>query len=153
MNGFLAALDNNATPPVNPFSLSGNVVWPSPFLVQTYTPAETIAQTRLFGDCPTRLIRFVKAIQLLLLVEDSVLSSSIALADPTITYENQLQGQAAGVDPSYLNAVSDALGQMPNLDPSILPDDLLQVWKNALCNADKLATFVVYFGRKNAVSA
>ena len=148
MNGFLASLDNNATAPVNGMSTTGNVLWPSPFLVQTYTDAEQEIQVRLFGACPTRFIRFAKSIQLLWLVEDSVLSSSILETDPAITYANQLTGQLEGVSATYLTAATDALAQLDYMQPGILENDLREVWETALTPADKLAAFVVHFGRK-----
>jgi hypothetical protein len=150
MNGFLAALDNIATAPVNVMSTTGNVLWPTPFLVQTYTAAEEAEQTRLFGNCPTRFVRFAKAIQLLWLVEDSVLAAAIAEVDSVITYRDQLIGQLTDVDPLYLHAVSDALGQLPFMQESILDQDLRAVWEKSITPADRLATFVVHFGRKHA---
>jgi hypothetical protein len=147
MNGFLATLDNNATPPVNGLSTTGNVLWPSPFLVQAYTQAEAEVQTRLFGDCPTRFSRFAKAIQLLWLVEDSVLADSIAAADPSITYRAQLVGQLTGVATAYLHAVNDALAQLPTMQSDVLEPDLREVWENTVTPADRLAAFVVHFGR------
>lgn len=150
MNGFLAALDNNATAPVNGSSTTGDVLWPAPFLVQTYTTAEAEVQTRLFGDCPTRFVRFAKAIQLLWLVEDSVLVESIVETDPSITYRAQLTGQLTGVYIGYLQAVSDALAQLEFMQPDILEADLREVWEHSITPADKLAAFVVHFGRKYA---
>lgn len=150
MNGFLAALDNNATPPVNGLSTTGNVLWPTPFLAQSYTSTESEIQTRLFGDCPTRFVRFAKAIQLLWLVEDSVLSDSIAAVDPVITYSAQLDGQLVGVNANYLHAVSDALSQLVHMQPDVLSADLRNVWEHSITPADKLAAFVVHFGRKHA---
>ncbi len=147
MNGFIAALDNNATPPVNPLSTTGNVLWPSPFLVQAYTQEERELQTRLFGDCPTRFDRFAKTIQLLWLVEDSVLASSIEARDPSITYRAQLVGQLEGVTASQLHAVTDALAQLPFMKPTILEADLREVWGASVTPADRLAAFVVHFGR------
>lgn len=150
MNGFLAALDNNATPPVNVSSTTGNVLWPSPFLVQVYTTAEAEVQARLFGDCPTRFIRFAKAIQLLWAVEDSVLATAIDAVDPSITYRAQLVGQLEGVAGSSLSAVSDALAQLQYMQSDILEADLLRVWEHSITPVDKLAAFIVHFGRKHA---
>lgn len=156
MNGFLAALDNNATPPVNPGSPTGNVVWPSPFHVQVYTPLEVELQARLFGNCPARLDRFAKAIQLLWVVEESVLVDRIKATDPTITYDSahfgtpQLVGQLNWIDPAYLHATTDALAQLPWLNVSMLAPDLKYVWEHALNDVDKLAAVVTHFGSKYA---
>lgn len=150
MNGFLAALDNTATPPINGASTTGDVLWPDPFLVQSYTQQEAALQVQLFGDCPTRLIRFVKAIQLLWLVEDSFLAYTIAVVDPVITYREQLVGQLTSVDPAYLHAASDALAQLSFMAPDVLESDVRAVWENSVTPADKLAAFVVHFGRKYA---
>ena len=150
MNGFLATLDNISTPPVNGLSTTGNVLWPSPFFTQTYTPDEQEARYRLFGDCPTRFTTFAKAIQLLWLVEDSVLSDAILETDPVITYANQLIGQLEGVATDDLKAATQAIAQLPYMKTSILDDDLREVWEHALSPVDKVATFIVHFGRKYA---
>jgi hypothetical protein len=118
--------------------------------VQIYTVQEQEAQARLFGDCPSRFIRFAKAIQLLWLVEDSVLVDSIERVDPSITYRAQLVGQLTGVLPAYLHAATDALAQLPFMSPSILETELHEVWEHSVTPVDKLAAFVVHFGRKHA---
>lgn len=151
MNGFLAALDNISSAPVNGLSTTGNVVWPSPFLVRSYSIAENEVRVRLFGDCPTRFIHFVKSIQLLWLVEDSVLSAAIAQTDPSITYTRaQLVGQFEGIATDYRYAVRDALAQLPGINPDILEEDLRRVWDASITPADKLAACVVHFGRMYA---
>jgi hypothetical protein len=152
MNGFLAALDNTATAPVNPASTTGNVAWPSPFYTRVYSPKEAELNRRLFGNCPTRIVRFVKAIQLLWLVEDSVLSSKILATDRKITYNRaQLIGQLESVSSAYKKAASGALMQLPFMDVSeILSQELQSVWDSALTPVDKVAAVVVHFGMKNA---
>lgn len=152
MNGFLAALDNNATAPVNPSSTVGDVVWPSPFYVHTFTPAEAELQVRLFGNTSTRLSRFVKSIQLLWLVEDSVLSSYIRSTDPIITYDNaQLVGQFEGVSGDERLAIDEALAQLPFMRvDGVISNELRDVFDTALSPADRLAAVVVHFGSKYA---
>lgn len=151
MNGFLAALDNISTPPVNPSSLTGDIPWPSPFKVQTYEPWESELYVRIFGNSPTRFIHFAQAIQLMWAVQDSVLAHVILRTDPTITYDDrQLVGQFEGVSTDYRKTTGIALTQLPNMDVSRLPGEYAEVWKNALSPVDKLAAVVAYFGAKYA---
>lgn len=149
MNQFLAGLDNIATPPVNGSSTTGNVIWPSPFYTRIYTPYEQATRARLFGYVPDRLTNFIKAIQLLWLVEDSVCAPYITSRDPVITYtHNQLIGQFAGISSTYEYAIDQALVQFPEIDGNQLPlsPDLLSIWTNALSTGDRLAAVVTHFG-------
>jgi hypothetical protein len=147
MNLFLATLDNNATPPVSGTSTTGNVSWPSPFKVITYTNDELALRALLFGPAPDRFTLFVQSIQFLWLVENSVLAHVITETDPLITYNTaQLVGQLTGISQTYLSAVDTALANMSDMNPSLLTGELLDTWNNSLAKTDKLAAVVAYFG-------
>jgi hypothetical protein len=149
MNRFLASLDNNATPPVNPSSTTGNVPWPSPFYVHTFTAGETTARTALFGSPATRLLNFTTAIQLLWVVEHSVISSVIAETDPVITYtETQLVGQFAGVGDENRQVTSLALISTIDFVPDFLSDRLANVYYKSMSRYDRLAALIAHFGMK-----
>ena len=109
-------------------------------------------RTRLYGECPTRFIHFTRSIQLLWLVQNSVLTDVITRTDPLITYgDQQLSGQFNGISETYRDTVALALAQMSNMDVTNLPDEYLAVWNTALSKADRLAAVVAYFGAKYAV--
>lgn len=149
MNRFLASLDNNATAPVNPSSTTGDIPWPSPFYVHTFTVNETIARTALFGTTASRLLNFTTAIQLLWVVENSVISAVIAETDPVITYtEAQLVGQFEGVANENRQAASLALVVTIDFVPDFLSDDLANVYYKALSRYDRLAALIAHFGTK-----
>jgi len=149
MNKFLATLDNISTPPVSGTSTTGNVIWPSPFYTRVYTQYEQETRARLFGYVPDRFTNFVKAIQLLWLVEDSICAPYIMSQDPVITYtHDQLVGQFNGISQTYEYAIDEALVQFPEIDGNQLPlsQDLLGIWTNALSRGDRLAAIVTHFG-------
>ncbi len=149
MNKFLATLDNTSTPPVSGSSTTGNVIWPSPFYTRVFTQYEQEVRARLFGYVPNRFTNFVKAIQLLWLVEDSICAPYITSQDPVITYTHaQLVGQFAGISQTYEYAIDEALVQFDEIDGNQLPlsQDLLAIWTNALSRGDRLAAIITHFG-------
>lgn len=150
MNGFLVTLDNNATPPVNGSSVVGNVLWPAVYAPRTFNADETAARAILFGTPSSRLLNFTTAIQLLWVVENSVLKDRIVDYDPLITYsDTQLVGQFAGVALSDRQVVSTALASFDTIPFSFLADDLMQVYANSLSRLDRLAAIIVHFGTKS----
>lgn len=147
INSFLATLHNSPTPPVNPQSTAGDIVWPSPFPARDYTPEEMGVVLWLLGQ-PGDFNHFLASVQLLMLVEQSVLASHILADDPRITYDRtQLLGQFE--DTTFNRSrVSTLLGSMP-ATPSFLNQELAEVYRNGI-GIERLAALVVHFGRRNA---
>jgi uncharacterized protein (DUF1501 family) len=152
INSFLVTLVNSATPPVNPSSLVGDVLWPTIYRVKTYTPVEEAALQILFNDDGDYLHYFLTAIQMLFVVESSVMVSSITADDPRTSYNRvQLLGQFEGVDPltySY-QQVNRMLASLPDLQAeTFLTGDELQVYRSSLSPLDKLAAVLSFFGKR-----
>jgi len=153
INSFLVTLVNNPTPPVNGSSVVGNVLWPAIYRTQTYTPVEAGARGLLFADDGDYLHTFLTAIQMLFLVESSVVSNQIYADDPRTSYSRaQLLGQFEGVDPlvySY-QAGGRLLAALPEIPAeNFLSGDLLLAYRSSLAATDRLAAIIAHFGRRS----
>jgi hypothetical protein len=147
INSFLVTLTNTETPPVNPNSTGGNVLWPDNVLVKTYTGPAELARTVLFDNESDDLKRFLTAIQLLWVVENSVLAPLITADDPRISYtKEQLLGQftMAVYTPQQISRILGSFDDIPALQ--FLQGDLLVTYRSALSRMDKLAAIISYFG-------
>ena len=147
INSFLVTLTNSQTAPVNPSSTTGNVLWPDNVLVKPYTGAAALAEAILFNNETVLLNRFLIAIQLLWVVEDSVLSATITQDDPRISYtREQLLGQFNAVvyDPQQITRILTSFDDIRALE--FLQGDLLETYRSALSRMDKLAAIIAYFG-------
>lgn len=147
INSFLVHLQNSETPPVNPLSTTGDILWPDNVRVRTYTGTEAIANDILFAGEVDSLARFLLAIQLLWVVEDSVRANTILAHDPRITYtRRQLAGQFAE-QAGFEQHVSHQLQNLDRLQAlSFLQGDNLRVYRTALSDHDRLACVVAHFG-------
>jgi len=98
------------------------------------------------------MLNFTTAIQLLWVVENSVLAARIVQIDPIVTYtESQLIAQFSGVDSVHKQAVTAALVSITNLRADFLPTELASIYQSAFSKYDKLAALVTYFGTKTPV--
>ena len=152
LNSFLVTLVNDPTPPVNGASQVGDILWPSIYRVKTYTAAEAAALQILFDYDGDYLHTLLTAIQMLFVVESSVMASSITADDSQISYTRvQLLGQFEGVDPltySY-QQVNQMLQSLPDLQAeTFLTGDSLLVYRSSLSNVDKLAAVISHFGKR-----
>ncbi len=150
INSFLASLHNSATPPVNPSSVHGDVLWPSPLQVQTFSGDAGVAEEILFGAQYDNLARFLLSIQLLWVVEESVCADTIQADDSRITYtREQLVGQFVD-QTGYEQHVSAVLAQLPSIPAhGFLTGRLLEVYRSALSPLDRLAAVIAYFGMRH----
>ena len=151
INSFLVTLYNDGTQPTNPSSAVGDVLWPSNYLAATRTPAEQLADRILFDGQPAGLTRFLTAIQLLWVVEESVVADRITADDPRISYTTeQLVGQFIN-QPTYdTQAVSGAVTQLARMNPlAFLTGELLTVYRSALSPMDRLAAVIAHLGARN----
>ena len=149
INSFLVSLHNSGTAPVNPSSLVGDVLWPDPVELKTYSGAAAVADGILFNGT-TGFDRFLIAIQLLWVVEESVLADTITYDDRRVTYTRaQLAGQfidQSGYD-QQVSRVLDSFSEIKALD--FLQDYLLSVYRSALSPLDRLAAVIAEFGLRN----
>lgn len=150
INSFLVTLQNSGTQPTNPSSVVGDVFWPDPVSVKTYTGDAAVGEEVLFAGETDNLARFLLAIQLLWVVEESVLADTITADDPRITYtRDQLVGQFEGQSgfEQHISSLLSDFGVIDALD--FLDGDLLFTYRAALSPLDKLAAVVVFYGRRN----
>ncbi len=150
INSFLATLHNSATAPTNDESTVGDVLWPDPYTVKTYTGPAVLANNILFAN-QTGLEHFLTAIQLLWVVEESVLADQILVDDPRISYnEQQLLGQFVELPDYDLQQISRIISRFDEL-PALqyLTGEYLHVYRSALSRLDKLAAVICFFGRRN----
>ncbi len=149
INSFLATLHNDDTPPVSGSSTTGDVLWPSPLTVKTYTGAAALANIILFEN-QSGFNHFLTAIQLLWVVQESVLADQILVDDPRVSYnEQQLLGQfedASGYDLQQISRIISRFDDIPALQ--FLVGDDLHVYRSALSRLDKLAAIICFFGRR-----
>ena len=150
INSFLVTLYNNATQPTNPLSEVGDIAWPQTYLPRTYTPAEQEALAILFGPyAAVGLPRFLAAIQLLFVVQESVCADLITVDDRRITYtQAQLAGQFNGVlvgtyDPKH---ISNVMKNAQFINTSFLTGRLLGVNTSSLCATDRLSAVIAHLG-------
>lgn len=151
INSFLVTLHNSATQPTNPSSLVGDVLWPSPYTPKVYTGAEQLANTLLFDGEADPLFHFLTAIQLLWVVQESVLVDQILLNDVRTSYnETQLIGQFEDT-PTYDRQQISRILQIWDSIPALqfLTGDLLHVYRSSLSRMDQLAAVICFFGRRN----
>jgi hypothetical protein len=148
MNRFLATLDNNPAQPVNGLATTGQVLWPSPFYVVTDTAYEGIVRSMLFGGYSTRLEQFAIAVQLLWVVEESVLVNTIEAVDKDISYtREQLTDQITGV--TITDTATKALANLEFINgEELLSGSLRDTWQTAFSDFDKLAAIICHFGSK-----
>ena len=149
INSFLISLQNSGTQPVNPSSVVGDVLWPDPVEVKTYTGAASDVLRTLF-DAKTGLDKFLLAIQYLWVVEESVLADRITSDDPRVTYtQEQLEGQFIDqVD--WGQSVSYVLQELDTAAPlTFLEGDLLSVYRSSLSPMDHLAALICYYGLRD----
>lgn len=156
INSFLVTLHNSATPPVNASSSTGDILWPANYLVKDYAGDSEQANIVLFGGyTPADFNHFLIAIQLLWVVEESVLADTIFEDDTRITYDRtQLEGQFTDIAPSVferqqISRILQNFDSIPAL--RFLTGDLLDVYRSALSRLDKLAAVVAYFGKRQNV--
>lgn len=151
INSFLATLHNDATPPINGSSTTGDVLWPNPYTVKTYTGVALLANNILFDNQSDAFKHFLTAIQLLWVVEESVLADQIVVDDPRVSYnEAQLLGQFVGVTGYELQQISRILDQFESIPATqFLTGDYLHVYRSALSRLDKLAAVICFFGRRD----
>lgn len=150
INSFLVSLHNSATPPTNPASTVGDVLWPSPYKAKVYTGAASAANDILFDRETNALKHFLTAIQLLWVVQDSVCADTIFSDDPRVSYnEDQLLGQFESVvrDDQQISRILQRFDDIHALE--FLTGDLLSVYRTALSRTDKLAAVISYFGKRN----
>lgn len=148
MNRFLATLDNDPVQPVNPLATTGQVLWPTPFFTVTDTTYEGIVRATIFGGYSTRLEHFAIAVQLLWVVEESVLVDTIKTVDKDISYTRaQLINQLTGV--TITDAATKALATLPTINGEVLLTGTLRdTWQTAMSDFDKLAAIICHFGSK-----
>lgn len=148
INSFLVTLVNSQTQPTNPSSTTGNVLWPSNVQVRTYTGDELLAYNQLFDAETDPLFKFLRAIQLLWVVEESVCADSITQDDPRVTYtREQLVGQfenTPSFDRQQVSRLLQSLSTIPAL--SYLTGDRLRIYRSALSRLDQLAAIICHFG-------
>ncbi len=151
INSFLVTLQNDATPPVNPSSEVGDVLWPDPYTPKVYTGPALLTNTLLFNSETDDLFHFLTAIQLLWVVQESVLADQILLDDPRISYNQaQLVGQFEDTSDYDRQQISRILGLWESLPAlQFLEGDLLHVYRSSLSRMDRLAAIICYFGRRN----
>jgi len=153
-NSFIVMLTNESTQPTALGTPSfGQILWPAPVATRTYTGAALLAQAVLFQGTASAGARLLRAIELLWLVEESVLVDTITADDPVTTYTpEQLVGYFSGVsEVDYpRQAVSSILTQLDQLNATaFLTGELLATYRGALSPTDKLAAVVAYFGATN----
>lgn len=152
LNSFLVTLVNDPTPPVNPMSVVGDIVWPDTLLVKTYTPLEQYALNLLFDYDGDYLHTFLTAIQMLWVVEAGVVSDQIFADDSRVTYTRaQLFGQFQDVNPltySYEQGTR-MLAAMDNIPAEqFLEGPLLLAYRSSFSKTDKLGAVIAHFGRR-----
>ena len=151
INSFLVTLYNDGTQPTNASSVVGNVLWPDSYLPRSFTADEQLANRILFDGHAASLTRFLVAIQLLWVVEESVVADRITADDPRISYTpEQLKGQFVN-QPTYdTQQISRAVKQLTNMQPTaFLSGDLLTVYRSSLSPLDKLAAVIAHFGARS----
>lgn len=151
INSFLVSLYNSGTAPTNPSSTVGDVLWPGTVQVKTYTGNEELAERILFdGVAAPSLDRFLTAIQLLWVVQDSVLVNHITADDPRVTYtDEQLIGQFEGATHDN-QQVTRVLGEIASASPlTFLGGELLSTYRTALSPLDRLAAVICHFGKRD----
>lgn len=152
INSFLVTLHNTQTAPVNPSSLTGEIMWPANVLPRAYTGPALLAQRILFAGYGTAdFEHFLIAIQLLWVVEESVCADRIMLDDSRVTYNRaQLLGQFEGYASFDYQNTSRILRQFNDLQAArFLTGDLLEIYRSALCTLDRLAAVISYFGARD----
>lgn len=151
INSFLVTLHNDATQPVNGSSQVGDVLWPTPYTPKVYTGPALLANRVLFADETDPLKHFLIAIQLLWVVEESILRNQITTDDSRVSYNRtQLVGQfegVAGFDPQNITRILSQFSDIPALD--FLTPYLSSVYRGALSRMDKLASIIVFFGLRS----
>lgn len=150
INSFLVTLVNDGTPPVNPMSQVGDVLWPGIYLPKSYGSVEESVIETLYSSDGDYLHDFLTAIQMLFVVESSVMAATITQDDPKISYNRvQLLGQFEGVDPlTYSYQQTDRMiAALPSIPGELfLTGDALQVFRSALSPIDRLAAVISHFG-------
>lgn len=151
INSFLATLHNSATPPTNPSSVVGDVLWPAPYTPKVYTGPAQLANNLLFDNQTDPLFHFLTAIQLLWVVQESVLVDRIVLDDVHTSYNQiQLIGQFIDTDDYDRQQISRILGIWESIPAlQFLTGDLLHVYRSSLSRMDRLAAVICYFGNRN----
>lgn len=151
INSFLATLHNSATPPTNPSSTVGDVLWPDPYTAKVYTGQALLANNLLFANEPNALKHFLTAIQLLWVVQESVLADQILVDDPRTSYtEAQLVGQFVSTPTFDRQQISRILSQWDSIQGTqFLTGEYLHIYRSALSRMDRLAAVICYFGRRN----
>lgn len=150
INSFLVSLHNSATPPTNPASVVGDVLWPDPYRVKVYTGAAILANQVLFNNEANALKHFLTAIQLLWVVEESVHADTITTDDLRISYTQvQLLGQFESVtyDAQQISRILQRLSDIQALE--FLTGDLLLSYRSSLSPMDKLAAIIAFFGSRD----
>jgi len=151
INSFLVTLYNDGTQPTNPSSTVGDVLWPDNYLPRSFNAAEQLANRLLFDGQSVGIARFLIAIQMLWVVEESVVEDRILADDPRVSYTaEQLVGQFAN-QPTYdTQQVSRVVTQLERMNPlAFLSGELLTVYRSALSRLDRLAAIVAHFGARN----
>jgi len=150
INSFLVTLHNSATQPVNPSSLTGDVEWPANYLPKAYTGQAAVANSVLFDGEADPLKHFLTAIQLLWVVQESVLADSVVADDTRISYtETQLLGQFEDVvyDRQQVTRVLSQFDQLRGTD--FLTGELAEIYRSSLSRMDQLAAVITYFGLRD----
>jgi len=150
INSFLVTLQNSGTQPTNPSSAVGDVFWPDPVYVKTYTGDAAVGEEVLFGGEVDTLLRFLYAIQLLWVVEESVLANTITVDDTRVTYtREQLVGQFEA-QTGFEQHVSTVLSHLDHIEAlNFLDGELLEVYRSSLSPLDQLAAIIVFYGRRD----
>lgn len=146
INSFLVKLTNTASAPTNPSSTTGDIVWPSPYTVITYTADEQRVRQLLFAGCASDLQILLTAIQLVWLVDSSVLSPYLVKDDQRITYtDGQLLGQYASATYDKQHT-TQLLRTVPDCSNIFTDAYLREVYGATYSPLDRLAAVVCHFG-------
>jgi len=149
INSFLVTLHNSETQPTNPSSEVGDVLWPDTYLPKTFNTDEAIAEKILFDGEADALRHFLRAIQMLWVVENSVHANTIFQDDPRTSYtQEQLEGQFKGtvLEKQQISRILGCIDKIPAT--KFLSGELLETFRFALSPMDRLAAVIAHFGKR-----